>query len=548
MLKRFLTLLLPLFVLAGCNQYEKLLKSTDYGKKYDMALLYYEEEKYDKAYPLLEELAGLFRGTEKAEKIYFYYAWTNYHLGDFIMAGYHFKNFARTYPNSVHAEEALYMNAYCNYLNSPEYSLDQSATYAAISEFQLFIDRYPLSEKVKDANEMIDKLRGKLERKAYERAKLFYKTENYQSAIVAVNNMLRDFPGTSHAEELSFIALSSHYLYALNSIENKKQERIEATIEYYNKFHNRFPESEYRREAESIRIDATRLKETVAFSVAGTYYKRGFYKDASSAFKKAVEGFPESPEVENAAYMMVNSLYQLGEKSEGFVKLDAYSEVPVAYEMALPYIKTESIKRSLQNIVERSAERQAYWQRELPFWFSDHRMYENAIKAAKNSKAKDLNTAELEEMVLENWLALAGSNLQERERALKGYRDFKATATLVNAEDLAKLDKKYSRIFVEAPKVVKTFYGRKEYDTASGRARIYLADKELSEQHNEIRLLLLKSIGKQILKEKDPARAIKRWEVNEKEFRRELASLSGKEREKADELLEDIVEKVNSNK
>src|SRR5205823_2189449 len=136
----------------------------------------YEKEDYLKALTLLEELITLFRGTAKEENALYYYANTNYNMGDYELARYHFRNFVKTFPASVHAEECAYLTAYCYYLNSPEYSLDQSDTKTAIKEFQVFINEYPKSSRISECNEIIDKLRGKLEKKHYEISKQYYQT------------------------------------------------------------------------------------------------------------------------------------------------------------------------------------------------------------------------------------------------------------------------------------------------------------------------------------------------------------------------------------
>jgi len=52
----------------------------------------------------------------------------------------------------------LYMNAYCYYLNSPHYKLDQTYTENALAELQNFIDQYPESHKLDTCNLLMDKL------------------------------------------------------------------------------------------------------------------------------------------------------------------------------------------------------------------------------------------------------------------------------------------------------------------------------------------------------------------------------------------------------
>ena len=152
------------FVASSCSKYQKVLKSTDLPYKFDMAMKYYEDGEYYRAEVLYEELIGLYRGLGKAEEIYYYHAYCNYYMEDYIMAGYYFDNFIKTYPTSKHAEECRFMSAYCYYMNSPESSLDQSNTVRAIDELQLFINRYPESDRVAECNDLMDVLRNKLEK------------------------------------------------------------------------------------------------------------------------------------------------------------------------------------------------------------------------------------------------------------------------------------------------------------------------------------------------------------------------------------------------
>ncbi|MFT7249838.1 MAG: outer membrane protein assembly factor BamD, partial [Arcticibacterium sp.] len=159
---KYLRLLIILTVISSCNEYQKVLKSPDVDYKYEKAVEYFNDEEYDKAYPLFDELLILYRGSDKAAEVYYYYAMTSYQLKDYILAAYHFKNFAKTFPNHPKTELAYYMMGYCDYLESPIFSLDQDFTYKAINNLQLFANLYPKSDKLLSANELIDELRAKL--------------------------------------------------------------------------------------------------------------------------------------------------------------------------------------------------------------------------------------------------------------------------------------------------------------------------------------------------------------------------------------------------
>ena len=164
-MKNICLLLITTAILAtSCSNYQRVLKGTDMNAKFELAEKYFLKEDYFRALQLLDELMVAFRGTEKGEKVYYYYAYSNYHTGDYIMASYHFNNFLTTYPNSTFAEDVQYMYAYCYYLESPVSSLDQTNSIDAIDKFQLFINRYPKSPRVQEANNLIDELRLKYER------------------------------------------------------------------------------------------------------------------------------------------------------------------------------------------------------------------------------------------------------------------------------------------------------------------------------------------------------------------------------------------------
>ena len=224
--------------------------------KYQAAVKYYENKNYFQALQLFEELITVFRGTTKAEDTYYYYCQCYFEPGEYTVAAYHFNNFNQTFPNSPRAEESLFKNAYCYYLDSPTSSLDQKNTIDAIRQFQLFINRYPQSSQVQKSNELIDELRLKLETKDFNNAKLYFRTGYYKASMVAFQNVLKTYPSTIFKEDCLYYVLRSSFIYANQSIENKKAERYKVTIENYYKLIDAFPEGKYLKEAEKILLEA----------------------------------------------------------------------------------------------------------------------------------------------------------------------------------------------------------------------------------------------------------------------------------------------------
>jgi len=254
-------------IFAGCDGYNKLMKSSNYELKLERANQYYTQANYVKAGALYEELIPVYKGTDQAEEIYYYFSYCNYYQGDYALAQYHFKNYYRSFPAGKHAEEALFMNAYCYYLNSPIYKLDQTDTKNAMAELQNFVDQFPESSRIDSCNSIADLLRGKLEHKEYDITKQYFSITDYKSggpdykaAIVSARNFIKDFPESKNIDEMLYLTIASYYHLAVNSLETKKLERLNLAMESYLKLVDLYPKSIYLTKAESIYQSCTRIK------------------------------------------------------------------------------------------------------------------------------------------------------------------------------------------------------------------------------------------------------------------------------------------------
>lgn len=256
-------LLFAALCFAGCDGYNKLLKSKNYELKLERANDYYTKGNYVKASALYEELIPVYKGEAKAEEIYYYFAYCTYYQGDYALAQYHFKNYYRSFPAGKHAEEALFMNAYCYYLNSPIYKLDQTDTKNAMAELQNFVDQFPESARIDSCNKISDLLRGKLEHKEYDITKQYFNITDYKAAIVSAKNFVKDFPESRNIDEMLYLTVNSYYLLAVNSLETKKLERLDLAMETYLKMLDLYPKSSYLQRAESIYESCQRMKSNI---------------------------------------------------------------------------------------------------------------------------------------------------------------------------------------------------------------------------------------------------------------------------------------------
>lgn len=251
-------------VAASCGEYNKVLKSDDLDYKMEKAIEYYEEGRCYSALPVFEELIALTRGTQRAEQVYYYHAKSHYCGGDYYLANYYFNNFIKNFSYSPLTEECQFLAAKCSYNLSPNYRLDQTDTKLALTELQLFIDKYPHSELSDSCQTMIRTLNEKLEKKSYEIAKLYVKTENFKSADVVLQNAIKDFPSSPYKEEMMFLIVKASYLYATKSIEDKKLVRFTKAVDHYFNFVAYYPKSKWLRQAENYfensRKEIDRLK------------------------------------------------------------------------------------------------------------------------------------------------------------------------------------------------------------------------------------------------------------------------------------------------
>ncbi|MBP5650579.1 MAG: outer membrane protein assembly factor BamD [Bacteroidales bacterium] len=223
---------------------------------YAKALKYYENGQYLSAARLFEELYPLSLGTPVADTLLFLFADCYYKNKDYELAAFHFKDYARHYPGTEKAEEAHFMCVKSVFEVSPVYSVDQSSTLYAIDEMDLFIKTYPYSKHVDECNEMLDLLREKLAQKDFEIAKLYYNTDHYQAAQIAVKNFLKEYPNSKYAHEAVYILVKNNHEYARKSVNSKKKERYQACVDAYKIMQAQYPNSGYYMDAKKLADDA----------------------------------------------------------------------------------------------------------------------------------------------------------------------------------------------------------------------------------------------------------------------------------------------------
>jgi len=294
--KNFIVFALLGLVLVACGEYSQVVKSDNYDEKLSKAESLYESRSYNRALVLYEQVYQRYPRDGRGEVSYYKLAKSYYAIEDYYMAGYYFSNFVSRFPMSVKAEESLFMSAMCSVKNSPSPPLDQEETEIALNELQLFVQRYPESELVDSCNQVMDKLRLKLEEKAFLSVKLYAQTENYQAAVVSGRAFIEEYPQSINREEVAFIMLQNEYILASKSIFSRKKERLEDVLSIYESYKIDLDKKRYQDRALEYYRNTLDMLEEVDEKTAFNQISSAYSSSQSLSTKKKVDFLEETIE------------------------------------------------------------------------------------------------------------------------------------------------------------------------------------------------------------------------------------------------------------
>ena len=216
-------LLLFSVLLFSCGEYHKVLKSNDLGLQYKTAEELYNKQDYARAEKIFEKILPNYIGKPQGERLLYMYADCFYQRQKYLLAAEQFERMVKNYPKSEKAPEAVFLVGKSYFMETPKYSLDQSETYRALDKLQDFIDRYPNSLYLREANNMVLELVNKLQYKSLEIAIGYDKIRDYQAALKSLDNFLIENPGSVFKEKAMYYKLHSAYELAANSVASKEK-------------------------------------------------------------------------------------------------------------------------------------------------------------------------------------------------------------------------------------------------------------------------------------------------------------------------------------
>jgi len=247
----------------SCGEFTKIQKSTDYELKYSYAKKYYNSKKWTKASSLLEEVVQFMKGTSSGEESLYLLAQSYYNQKDYQTASAYFNTYISTYPKGEFTELARFYSGYGLYLDSPEPQLDQTQTYEALSQLQLYMEYYPQSERARQAQEIMFELQEKLAYKELLSTQLYYNLgtymgNNFLACIISADNALKDYPYSKYREEFIFLKIRAKYELALVSVTDRLQGRYREVVDEYYNYTNEFPEGKYTRQVQRFFDNASK--------------------------------------------------------------------------------------------------------------------------------------------------------------------------------------------------------------------------------------------------------------------------------------------------
>ncbi len=218
----FLLILISLGIGVSCAG-KKPIEQLSLEERYKRGQEFLENKKYYKAQQEFQIIVLSGSHTELGDDAQFYLAESYFKNKEYILAIAEYERLTRKMKFSPYVENCRWRICQAYVAESPNYYHDQSNTEKALQKLQEFIEEYPDSEYRSDVNNTVSELRNKLAKKIFESALMYIKLRAYDSAIVAYEDLLRQYYDTDLAEEAHAGIIRSY----------SQLKKVEEAKEYY---------------------------------------------------------------------------------------------------------------------------------------------------------------------------------------------------------------------------------------------------------------------------------------------------------------------------
>jgi outer membrane protein assembly factor BamD len=223
----------------GGSQPQKMQNAED---RFNAGKKLYDSKNYFEAIAEFEVIRLQFPGSSIADQAQYYLGQSHFQQDEYLLAAEEYQQLKRNMPASPLVPAAQYNIGLCYYNLSPKSQLDQAYARRAIDEFQTFIEYYPKNDLVKDAEEKISELNGRLAKKLYDSAELYMKMGYYKAATLYYTSVVEKYHDTPYAEVSLLGKVRA-------MIARKKYQDAKPDLD---KFFEKYPASRYKPDAEAL--------------------------------------------------------------------------------------------------------------------------------------------------------------------------------------------------------------------------------------------------------------------------------------------------------
>ena len=200
--------------------------------QYQIAKREYQKKDWSNAVMEFQKLIFNYPGFAQADSAQFLLAMSYFNNKEYPLAAGEFNKLSFSFPTSFLTDDAMYYAGVCALEQSPKPELDQQYTQIAIERFRDFLEEYPESEFVPQAEQKILEARSKIAKKTYNTAYLYVKLGDYDAALIYLNEILDLYSDTPWFSE-AFFLLGEVYL---------KQNKLDQAKATFQEFVAKFPQ------------------------------------------------------------------------------------------------------------------------------------------------------------------------------------------------------------------------------------------------------------------------------------------------------------------
>jgi outer membrane protein assembly factor BamD len=152
-----------------------------------------------------------------------------------VMAATEYQEYVNLYPNSPDAVYAKYQIALCYIRQMKSAGRDQSNTYKAIQALENMIKQYPGTDEAEEAKKQLEEARNRLALHYFEIGRTNYKIKAYMGAVLRFKQVIDNYPDFKYNGRLFYLIGKCYYA----------MRDYNTALSFFQKIVNSYPQSKY---------------------------------------------------------------------------------------------------------------------------------------------------------------------------------------------------------------------------------------------------------------------------------------------------------------